>query len=42
MGLAIAPIEVTMFQLVLLVLAHFLVVPEVRDFIEGMNDIGPA
>ena len=41
MGLSVTPIEVTMFQLVVLVLAHFLIVPEVRDFVEVMNDIGP-
>ena len=41
MGLSVAPIEVTIFQLVVLVLAHFLVVPELRDFIEVMNNIGP-
>ena len=41
MGLAIVPVEVTTFQLVVLVLAHFLVVPEPRDFVEVMNDIGP-
>ena len=42
MGLSVASIEVTTFQLVVFVLAHFLVVPEVCDFVEGMNDIGPA
>ena len=41
MGLAVAPVEVTTFQFVVLVLAHFLVVPKVRDFVEVMNDIGP-
>ena len=41
MGLAIAPIEVTMFQLIVLILANFLAVPEVSDFVEVMNDIGP-
>ena len=40
MGLAIAPIEVTTFQLVL-VLAHFLAVPKVRDLVEVMSDFGP-
>jgi len=41
MGLAIAPVEVTTFQLVVLVLAHFLVVPKVRDLVEVMSDFGP-
>ena len=41
MGLAVTPIEVTTFQLVVLVLANFLAVPEVSDFVEVMNDIGP-
>ena len=41
MGLAVASIEVTTFQLVVLVLAHFLTVPEVRDFIEFTNHIAP-
>ena len=41
MGLFVAPIEVTTFQLVVLVLAHFLVVPDPRDFVEVTNDIGP-
>ena len=41
MGLTIAPIEIQMFQLVVLVLALFLVVPEPRDFVEATNDIGP-
>ena len=41
MGLSVTPLEVTTFQLVVLGLAHFLVVPGVRDFVEVMNDIGP-
>ena len=41
MGLSVTPIEVTMFQLVVLVLAHFLAVPKVRDLVEVMSDFGP-
>ena len=41
MGLSVAPIEVTMFQLIILVLACFLTVPEVHDFVEATNNIGP-
>jgi len=41
MGLAIAPVEVTMFQLVVLVLAHFLSVSKVCDLVEVMSDFGP-
>ena len=41
MGLAVAPIEVTTFQLVVLVLARFLAVPKIRDFVEATSDIGP-
>ena len=41
MGLTIVPIEIQTFQLVILVLALFLVVPELRDFVEDTNDIGP-
>ena len=41
MGLSIAPIEIQTFQLVVLVLALFLIVPELRDFVEATNDIGP-
>ena len=39
MGLAVAPVEVTTFQFVVLVRARFLVVPEIRDFVEATNDI---
>ena len=41
MGLTVAPIEIQTFQLVVLVLALFLIVPELRDFVEATNDIGP-
>ena len=41
MGLYVTPIEVTTFQFVVLVRARFLVVPEIRDFVEATNDIGP-
>ena len=41
MGLTVAPIKIQMFQLVVLVLALFLVVLELRDFVEATNDIGP-
>jgi len=41
MGLAIAPVEVTTFQLVVLVLASFLAVPKVCDLVEVMSDFGP-
>ena len=41
MGLTVAPIEIQMFQLIVLVLALFLVVPEPRDFVEATNDISP-
>ena len=41
MGLTIVAIEIQTFQLVVLVLVLFLVVPEPRDFVEAMNNIGP-
>ena len=41
MGLYVTPIEVTTFQLVVVVLACFLAIPEVRAFVEATNDIGP-
>jgi len=41
MGLTIAPIEIQTFQLIVLILALFLVVPKLRDFVEATNDIGP-
>ena len=41
MGLSVVPIEIQTFQLVVFVLALFLVVPEPRDFVEATNDIGP-
>ena len=41
MGLAVAPVEVTTFQLIVLVLASFLAVPKVHDLVEVMSDFGP-